>query len=139
MTKKAVPASDEDLDDDDLDTSDDYELVDDEESGASDDEYEDDTSADDTDYEEDPAPTQSIATGDYLVVAGTYRQKVNAENQVRKLKRAGFDESRVASFNRGAYAVALVGSYDSRSDARAQVDKLKDKAFPLCENKRIRT
>ena len=123
------PASDEDLDDDDLSSSEDYELIDDEEPVSSDDDYEEDSSEDDADYEEAATSTQSIASGNYLVVAGTYRQKINAENQVRKLKRAGFDESRVASFNRGAYAVALVGSHDSRSDAIAQVDQLKDKGF----------
>lgn len=59
------------------------------------------------------------STGKYLVLAGSYTQKINAENQVSKLKKMGYDDAAVKLFNHGALAVALVARFDNYGDAAA--------------------
>jgi len=59
-----------------------------------------------------------------MVIAGSYRQKSNAENQVSKLRKLGYSDSSVENFNRGSYAVVLVDRFSSYSDAKALVRKL---------------
>ncbi len=130
----------EDLDDEDLGSSVSDEAASGYESGSySDDELDNDSddiaeepsssSADEIEDEEpatrsyDNTPTTS-SSGKYMVIAGSYRQKVNAENQVAKLRKLGYNESRIESFNRGSYAAVLVDRYNSYSDAKALVSKL---------------
>lgn len=68
-----------------------------------------------------PAPREgassSRTSGRYLVIAGSFRQKLNAEERVEALISAGFPETRVEYFNRGTYAVALAGQNDRYSIA----------------------
>lgn len=68
--------------------------------------------------------SSSTNAGKYMVIAGSYRQKVNANNQVSKLRNLGYNKSRVESFNRGSYAVVLVDRFSSYSQAKALVKKL---------------
>lgn len=74
-----------------------------------------------------PAEFTGTSTGAYLVLAGSYRVKSNAENQVRKLKRLGYDDAEVTIFNRGAYATVLVDRFESQTEARELANELKDK------------
>lgn len=93
---------------------------------------EDDTetdAADDAAEVEAPTRPASYDSGAYLVLAGSFRQEINADNQVKKLKANGFDNARVTKFNKSAYAVALVDRFDSRSEANALVKELEGKGF----------
>lgn len=78
-----------------------------------------------------PAATTPAATsarsGDYLVLAGSFRYKANAEEMVKKLKRLGYPNAEVGLFNRGAYAVAMVDRFSDAGSARDLVDELKRK------------
>ncbi|OAV43362.1 SPOR domain-containing protein [Lewinella sp. 4G2] len=67
--------------------------------------------------------------GAYTVQAGSFRQLLNAENQVKKLKKAGFGESIVQKSTGGAYAMAVVGRRATEADANELVAQLKRKGF----------
>jgi len=69
------------------------------------------------------------AEGDFLVLAGSFKQKANAEAQVRRLKRMGFDQARVANFNGGSLAVALVGRYDDYDEATKLANQVEAKGI----------
>lgn len=68
-------------------------------------------------------------TGRYLVIAGSFRQRVGAEQRVSGLKKAGFKESTVQKFNRGTYAVALAGQSDRFSEAKKLADEIVKAGF----------
>jgi cell division protein FtsN len=75
-----------------------------------------------------PSTTRSApAEGDYLVLAGAFRVKGNAENEVQRLQKLGYLNAEVAPFNRGAFATVLVDRFSSESDANKLVRELKDK------------
>lgn len=85
-----------------------------------------------TDYQSDEdsgttsGGSQAAATtsGRYLVIAGSFRQKINAQSRVRNLRSNGFSEAEVGYTNRGAYAVALVEAtttYGAAQDLAARV------------------
>lgn len=65
--------------------------------------------------------------GKYMVLAGSFRYKSNAEQMVRKLKDLGYDEAELGYTNKGAYAVALVNRFDDLSKARSLVNELESK------------
>lgn len=67
--------------------------------------------------------------GDYLVVAGSYRERINADVQMRKLHRAGFPYAEVEIFDRGTYALVVVNAFDGYNDALALKNQLKSKGF----------
>ena len=71
--------------------------------------------------------TGSSANGNYLVLAGSFKQKANAEAQVKRLKKLGFDEAQVTSFNGGSLAVALVGRFDDSAAANKLAKQLEAK------------
>lgn len=68
-------------------------------------------------------------SGRYLVIAGSFRQQINAKERVSKLKAAGFSNTTVEKFNKGTYAVALAGQSDRYSEAKALADKLLKAGF----------
>jgi cell division septation protein DedD len=55
--------------------------------------------------------------GNYMVIAGTFSIKQNAENQARKLRQMGYSSASTYIFDRGAYAVVIVDRFDNLSDA----------------------
>jgi len=69
----------------------------------------------------------SVGVGDYMVLAGTFKYKSNAENMVRKLRNMGYDDARTELFDRGAYAVALVDHYPDYTEAQRIASELKEK------------
>lgn len=69
--------------------------------------------------------TVSSSTGDYLVLAGSFRQRANAEAVVRRLKNKGYAEAELSLFNRGAYATVLAGRFETYAEAQARVSALK--------------
>lgn len=73
-----------------------------------------------------PSTSINNGFGDYLVLAGSYKIKSNAENVVAKLQRLGYDGAEVSIFNKGAYATVLVSRFDDEASARSLAAKLKD-------------
>lgn len=74
-------------------------------------------------------PRDYDSSGGYLVISGSFKQKSNAEAQVRRLKKAGYNNSEVTTFNRGALAVAMVDRFSSYEDAERLLSELKSKGF----------
>ncbi|MEM9835311.1 MAG: SPOR domain-containing protein [Bacteroidota bacterium] len=76
--------------------------------------------------------TATRSTGNkYLVIAGTFRQEANARQQVKRLKRAGFADAELGFTNRGAYAVALVGSSNSYRSASTLANQASSKGYQV--------
>ena len=70
----------------------------------------------------------SARVGEYLVLAGAFRVKQNAENQASMIRK--FDccaDAEVSMFNRGAFATVLVDRFDSKTEANRLVELLKSK------------
>jgi hypothetical protein len=80
--------------------------------------------------------TTTASSGNYLVLAGSYKQEANAAAMVSKLKDLGYNEASVEPFNRGAYAVALVARYDSYAEAKSLVSQLEDKGIDAMVKKK---
>ena len=85
----------------------------------------------DSDWENNTVAREIIAdrTGDYIVLAGSFRQQRNAENQVAKLRTAGFAESEVSTSNGGAFAVAFVGRRSTLEEANSLKKQVEKKGF----------
>ncbi len=123
-TANAQPGGSEDLDDDELTTNDVF--------------------TEDTPAEEDPigddkiddSPSASASYGSYLVLAGSYTERINAETQVNRLKGMGYSDARVEIFNRGRLAVALVDRFDSYSQANTLKKELLDKGIEAIVQKK---
>lgn len=63
--------------------------------------------------------------GDFLVLAGSFEYKHNAQVQAKKIQNLGYSKAEVVSFNRGKYASVLVNRFETEAEARALVDKLR--------------
>jgi cell division protein FtsN len=60
----------------------------------------------------------------FFVIGGCFEQFDNAERLVKKLKRLGFDAQLVGKNKRNLHRVAY-GSYETRSDAKRNLKKIK--------------
>jgi len=69
-----------------------------------------------------PQPSNTL----YRVMAGSFKDKSNAEKQVQKLKRYGF-EAVIMAF--GNLFRVMAGSFGDKSNAEKQVQKLKNAGF----------
>ncbi len=79
-----------------------------------------------------PAPAANNASstsssGNYMVLAGSYRQRVNADNQVARLRKMGYNNAQVSLFDRGSFAVVLVDRFNNYGDAKRLVNELTSK------------
>lgn len=72
-------------------------------------------------------PTSFDHSGDYLVIAGSFRFKANAESEANRLRRLGYNDAEVALFNRGAYASVIVSRFSDLSSAQDLVRELKSR------------
>jgi cell division protein FtsN len=77
-----------------------------------------------TAYDRTPA-TGSL--GKYMVLAGSYRQRVNANNQAARLRKLGYSSAEVKIFDKGTYAVVLVDRFSNYNDAKKLVTELAGK------------
>ena len=68
--------------------------------------------------------TASSSQGRYMVLAGSFRQRANAETTVRRLKNLGYADAEVGITNNGAFAVAVVDRFNDINQARALVREL---------------
>lgn len=60
----------------------------------------------------------SSESGDYLVVAGTFKQMANAEAALKTYKSKGYSNAYIGKFNKSAYASLIVGRFARDSEAR---------------------
>ncbi|MCP9236916.1 SPOR domain-containing protein [Lewinella sp. JB7] len=67
--------------------------------------------------------------GRFLVIAGTFRQVINARARVNDLKRAGFSETEMAKFDRGTFAVALVDRSNDYTEATRMAERVRSAGF----------
>ena len=74
--------------------------------------------------------------GAYLVVAGTFRQMINAEQELAKLKAKGYDNASIAKFNKSAYASLIVDRFDTSAEAKSYVKNLKNKGLDAYVHKK---
>jgi hypothetical protein len=74
--------------------------------------------------------------GDYLVLAGSYSIRANAESEVRRLKKMGYDNTRIGLFNGGAYAGVLVDRFENLSAANTLAKELKGKGLEVIVQKK---
>jgi cell division septation protein DedD len=72
-------------------------------------------------------PKVSKDEGQFMVIAGSFKVRENAEKGVQKLKSLGYSDARIGSFNKGSLASVLVKTYDSKAEASALVAELKEK------------
>lgn len=70
--------------------------------------------------------TSASTTGMHLVIAGNFTQKVNAEQRVAELKKAGYKDAEVINFDLSEYHTVCVGRFTDVNEARKLVKKLKD-------------
>ena len=80
--------------------------------------------------------TGGSSTGEYMVVAGSFSQRFNAENQVKYLKDLGYSNASVEIFNNGALASALVDRFTSQDAAKRLVSELKGKGVEAIVKKK---
>jgi cell division protein FtsN len=73
-----------------------------------------------------PVASSASTGGQHLVIAGNFTQKVNAEQRVQELKKAGFPDAEVVNFDLSEYHTVCVGRFDDVNEARKLVKKLKD-------------
>ncbi|MFN7118066.1 MAG: SPOR domain-containing protein, partial [Saprospiraceae bacterium] len=71
--------------------------------------------------------TASERAGDYLVLAGSFSVRANADTEVSRLQKMGYANAEVSPFNRGKFAVVLVDRFTDMADAQALVKELKSK------------
>ena len=72
---------------------------------------------------------RSTSTGKYMVIAGSYRQRTNADSQASKLRGMGYNNTEVTLFDRGTFAVVLVDRFSSYGDAKRLVNELTGKGI----------
>lgn len=72
-------------------------------------------------------PTSYNSDGEFMVVAGSFSQRYNAESQVKLLKELGYKNARVEIFNSGSLATALVDRFDDYDRAKRLANELKGK------------
>lgn len=83
-----------------------------------------------------PSSPASSSGGNFMVVAGSFAQMINAENMVRDLQKKGFAGAEIGKFNAGKYATALAGRFDSQAEAQSLVADLKAKGIEAYIQKR---
>ncbi|MFQ5445782.1 MAG: SPOR domain-containing protein [Saprospiraceae bacterium] len=75
---------------------------------------------------EESSTTDAFKDGKYMVIAGAFIQKAHAETEARRMKKQGYSNARVEIFDRGKYAVILVDRFDTMSEAKRLVKKLRE-------------
>jgi cell division septation protein DedD len=66
----------------------------------------------------------SSSYGNYMVIAGTFSLKQNAETQAKRLQQKGYSNASMHIFDRGAYAVVIVDRFDNLADAKKLKNEL---------------
>ncbi|MCO6490504.1 MAG: SPOR domain-containing protein [Phaeodactylibacter sp.] len=69
----------------------------------------------------------SSASGDFMVMAGTFTVKAYAQDMEKKLRSMGYNNVILEPFDRGKYTVVMVDRFSSLSSAQSLVSELKSK------------
>ncbi|PHI20174.1 hypothetical protein CEQ90_09500 [Lewinellaceae bacterium SD302] len=72
---------------------------------------------------------RDVRSGEYHVIAGSFRQKIYAQQRVRELKNDGFSDAYLGYTNRGAFAVAVAGSSSSAATANDLSAEVRQKGY----------
>ena len=73
--------------------------------------------------------SRTSSSGKYMVLAGQFRQRSNADGHASKLRGMGYNNTSVELFDRGSYAVVLVDRFDSYNSAKRLVNELTGKGI----------
>ena len=73
----------------------------------------------------DNTPTLGNAEGTFMVIAGSFSVKNNAEAFAEKIRGLGYTNVETGKFNKGTYTAVLVDRYNDMDDAKAAVRELK--------------
>lgn len=68
--------------------------------------------------------SRSTSSGKYMVVAGSFRQRANADSHAARIRKLGYSSTEVRIFDRGSFAVVLVDRFSSLSQAKSLVGDL---------------
>ena len=68
--------------------------------------------------------SSTISGGDYMVIAGNYLLENNADQMVKKLRSAGYNQSEKVVFDLSQYYTVIAGKFDSRSRANQASEDL---------------
>jgi len=66
--------------------------------------------------------------GDYLVIAGAFKQKANASSEVDRLQNSGYPNAEIVEFDYSDYYSVCVAKYDNRADANAVANSIKSRS-----------
>lgn len=73
-----------------------------------------------------PGTVTASADGKHLVIVGNFLQRVNADQRLQELKKAGFNDVEIVNFDLSEYHTVCAGRFDDVNEARRLVKKLKD-------------
>ena len=73
-----------------------------------------------------PNTVTASADGKHLVIVGNFLQRVNADQRMQELKKAGFTDVEIVNFDLSEYHTVCAGRFDDVNEARRLVKKLKD-------------
>ncbi len=72
-------------------------------------------------------PPVNTLKEEYLVWGGSFSTRLGAEEEQAKFKKLGYNKAEVSLFDKGKYAVVIVGRYPTQAQAQALVNELKSK------------
>jgi cell division protein FtsN len=72
------------------------------------------------------APVNTLKE-EYLVWGGSFSTRLGAEEEQAKFKKLGYNKAEVSLFDKGKYAVVIVGRYPTQAQAQALVNELRSK------------
>lgn len=73
------------------------------------------------------APPVNPIKEEYLVWGGSFSTRQGAEEEQAKFKKLGYNKAEVSLFDKGKFAVVIVGRYPTQAQAQALVNELKSK------------
>ena len=72
-------------------------------------------------------PPVNTLKEEYLVWGGSFSTRLGAEEDQAKFKKLGYTKAEVSLFDKGKYAVVIVGRYPTQAQAQALVNELRSK------------
>ncbi|MEN0050344.1 MAG: SPOR domain-containing protein, partial [Bacteroidota bacterium] len=70
-------------------------------------------------------PNSYSSNGSYMVLAGSFKIRANADTYAKSLRNKGYTNTSVEKFDKGTYAVVMVDRFNSLSEAKSLVSRLK--------------
>ena len=82
-------------------------------------------STDEEDFKAANSAANSQTEGDYLVIAGAFKNKANAQTEVDRLKISGYPKAEIVEFDFSEYYSVCVAKYKTSDDAEVVANSLK--------------